>query len=280
MSNAEKNPKYVIPKFDLFDVDEFAVDSLKSKMSYSLIFIIAVKEILAKIADLASFVVLIATNTDAIDGFLRGMKKAEFTLPNSKNIGFLKFVGIKNVVLMICFSLIISFILLFLEWRKARRIIKSKDISFAFTSVIAKRFYCIKSYSHFCFFSQINNSKKGVDKLAFAVFFAFKGWKRLIFAEMPRVLLNVSIMVALWEAASLKNRKYDIFSFLGGLFSDFHDSAYIFFILQCVTVSVWLISASILFFALIAYIPLRYFIRQDLKEYCVRIVDKRLIYLI
>ena len=61
------------------------------------------------------------------------------------------------------------------ESRKARMIIRSRDISYAFTNVMANNYYSMKSYDHFCFFSQINNSKKKKDEFAFFVFFTFKG---------------------------------------------------------------------------------------------------------
>src|SRR2546430_9986222 len=108
-----------------------------------------------------------------------------------------------------------SFILLAWDMKKARAIIASRDISYAFTSIIAYRYYTIRSYSHYCFFAQINNSKKSWDHIAFFVFFTFKGtsccvypleniiqfcvdpfallflgWKRLMLAEAPRQAIN------------------------------------------------------------------------------------------
>lgn len=71
--------------------------------------------------------------------------------------------------------IIFSFLLLAWESRKARMIIRSRDISYAFTNIMANDYYSMKSYDHFCFFSQINNSKKKKDEFAFFVFFTFKG---------------------------------------------------------------------------------------------------------
>lgn len=51
-------------------------------------------------------------------------------------------------------------------------------------------YYSLKSYDHFCFFSNINNSKKKKDDFAFFVFFTFKGWKRLLLADAPRQVIN------------------------------------------------------------------------------------------
>jgi hypothetical protein len=71
--------------------------------------------------------------------------------------------------------IIFSFLLLAYEARKARRIIRSRDISYAFTNVMANNYYSLKSYDHFCFFSNINDSKKKKDEFAFFIFFTFKG---------------------------------------------------------------------------------------------------------
>jgi Fungal potassium channel len=71
--------------------------------------------------------------------------------------------------------IIFSFLLLAYEARKARRIIRSRDISYAYTNVMANNYYSLKSYDHFCFFANINDSKKKKDEFAFFVFFTFKG---------------------------------------------------------------------------------------------------------
>lgn len=70
--------------------------------------------------------------------------------------------------------ILLGFLLLGLEIRRARAIIKSRDISHAFTSLIASRFYTVRSYPHYCFFAQIDNSKKLVDNVAFFCFFTFR----------------------------------------------------------------------------------------------------------
>jgi hypothetical protein len=59
--------------------------------------------------------------------------------------------------------------------KKAVAIIQSRDISYAFTTMIAYRYYAIKSYAHFCLFSKIHSSKKQIDDIAFFCFFTFRG---------------------------------------------------------------------------------------------------------
>lgn len=72
-------------------------------------------------------------------------------------------------------AIMISFILLFWDIRKARIIIESRDISLSFFSAIANRWYSSKDYRYFCLFRKINNSRKSIDSIAFFVFFTLKG---------------------------------------------------------------------------------------------------------
>ena len=149
-------------------------------------------------AELASVSLLVAANKDAIFGgkFSASTDIVFSSIPQDKpteqNQGGLS----SNVVIsalggpMVMFFLIIaslfaSFILLAFEWKKAQKIIKSRDISYAFTSKVAYSYYTIRSYPHYCFFSQIQNSRKPVDVLAFWVFFKFKGI--FVFFFIPRM---------------------------------------------------------------------------------------------
>jgi hypothetical protein len=43
------------------------------------------------------------------------------------------------------------------------------------SNIMANDYYSLRSYEHFCFFCQINNSKKKKDEFAFFIFFTFKG---------------------------------------------------------------------------------------------------------
>ena len=73
-----------------------------------------------------------------------------------------------------------------MEWKDARKIIKSQDISFTFTSIIAYRYHAIRSFPHFCFFEQVEESRSRLSVLAFFVYFSFTGWARLLFADGVR----------------------------------------------------------------------------------------------
>jgi len=81
----------------------------------------------------------------------------------------------KNMFFLLLFSILVTYLLSYLELKKAQKIIKSKNISFAFTNIVAYRYYCIKSYAYYCFFQLIQDHKKRSDAVAFFVFFTFKG---------------------------------------------------------------------------------------------------------
>lgn len=168
-------------------------------------------------------------------------------------------------------AITISFILLFWDIRKARVIIESRDISYAFTSVIANRWYSAKDYRYFCLFQKINNSRKRIDSIAFFVFFTLKGWKRLLLAEAPRQVINIVslyTMIPNWIQIrhGLKIEK----DALGTTIMQKMMTGTMAF-----SVIVFAISFVLVCIAAIIYIPLLCHIQGNLKEYCCHKVDKR-----
>lgn len=150
-----KRESVVNHKFDFVDVYQFEKRDCLHKIEYSWVFFVVLKSVLVYIADLWTACALLLTDKwgNAID--------PPIPFQYSKWI----FVG----------SIVASYILLFWEIRKARRIVISGDISFAFTNMIAYRYYTLTSYAHWCFFSAIRDRRKGIDRIAFFVYFAFKG---------------------------------------------------------------------------------------------------------
>ncbi|CAI2179647.1 18990_t:CDS:2 [Funneliformis geosporum] len=142
------------------------------------------------------------------------------------------------VVGSICFS----FLLLFIEVRKARLIVASRDISFAFTSIVAYRYYTLTSYAHWCFFQEIRSQQKGQDKIAFFVFFSFKGWKRLLFCDGPRQVINAMTLFTIFSEKGFTTN----YSAYGSIFTR--------------------ASMGVIIFT----------IRGNLKEYCCHLIDKRI----
>lgn len=81
--------------------------------------------------------------------------------------------GIAKWVFVGC--IIFSFLLLGYEVWKARQVIQSRDIAYAFTNLMANDYYSLKKYDNFCLFCKISKQNKKKDKLAFFIFFTFKG---------------------------------------------------------------------------------------------------------
>jgi len=160
------------------------------------------------------------------------------------------------------------------EGRKAKKIIASRDISYAFTNVMANNYYSLRSYDHFCLFCTVSNSTKKKDDFAFFVFFTFKGWKRLLLADGPRQSINALTLYGFYLSKLHEGNVFDLKKYS----DNFVTSALI--IATLFTVLVFIISMVLLIAAGIFYVPLLCYIQGNLKEYCCHKVDKRIAELI
>ncbi|KAI8831868.1 hypothetical protein BC829DRAFT_101791 [Chytridium lagenaria] len=160
-------------KFDYIDVDDFIEDSLWRKIAYAGVFLLTLKSIVVYMNDiLIASLIIQNISTKSCDN-----NNNSFSLNScGRDSDLKKFLPQTIRPYLIISSVLISFILLFIDWRKAQIIIKSRDISYSFTSPIAYRYYVLRSYAHYCLFCQIQNSRRTIDILAFFVFFQFKGW--------------------------------------------------------------------------------------------------------
>ncbi|KAF9384404.1 hypothetical protein BGX21_001312 [Mortierella sp. AD011] len=259
MTNDWKRQKVENHKFDFIDVDDYIDNSFIRKFKYSLVFAIVIKGILIYCADLWTAVNLLVAgtwSTSLVDG--------QISL-NDINISFV----IYKWIFAAC--IILSFILLAWDMKKAVVIIQSRDISYAFTSMIAYRYYAIKSYAHFCLFEKIHNSKKQIDEIAFFCFFTFRGWKRLMFADGPRQVINGIILITV----VLKNKKNDDYDFAFWNWN-FPIMTRITIGMMTFTLTLWVISILLMFVAVVLYIPLVIHIKGNLKEFCCHKIDKRI----
>lgn len=167
----------------------------------------------------------------------------------------------------------VSYLLIVWDLIKARRILKTHDISCSFTSVIANRYLSMKDYRYHCLFKSINTNSKGIDSYAFFIFFTLKGWKRLLLAEAPRQVINVvTLKVLTPEWLKIHNGSVT-----------FNNDALGHNLMQRIltgtmafSVLVFAISFLLVCAAAILYIPLFCHIRGNLKEYCCHKVDKRI----
>ncbi|CAB4405138.1 unnamed protein product [Rhizophagus irregularis] len=236
-------------KFDFVCVEDFKVHDTFIGIRYLILYLTVFKVVLVYVADLWTAGILLI-----FDSWSSSIKP---TIPFTYSKWI--YVG----------CIFISFLLLALDWRKAKAIIASRDISYAFTSTITSRYYALKSYSHFCFFYRIKRQSKMVDKIAFFVFFAFKGWKRLIFAEAPRQAISAITLYPIIKT----NITRDWMNLSAYGHSTVERLA---MALMAFTFLSFAFSATKLIVAFILYIPLLFHIRGNLKEYCCHKIDKRI----
>ncbi|KAI9592304.1 hypothetical protein BDF19DRAFT_346225, partial [Syncephalis fuscata] len=237
-------------KFDYIDVNDFFNGSIIRRFTYLLLFAVIIKNILVYLADLWTVYLLFTSQEWAAN--IQSLKS---------HLDIIKWIFFASIVS--------SFLLLLWELRKAVRVVKSHDIAYSYTCTGAYRFYSVRSYPHYCLFSQINNSRKKIDRVAFFVYFTLKGWKRFLLAEAPRQVVNGISLFSVY----IGKKGFDIKKFYE---NGETAQARIMFGLMTFTFCVWAISALLLAFAAILYVPLLCQIRGNLKEYVCHKIDKRL----
>lgn len=247
-------------KFDFIDVAEYESKNFLARIRYLWVYIVVLKSVLVYMSDLYT-----AGNLLAFNHWATVQPKIPL------NIARWIFAG----------TIIFSVLLLLWDMRKARAIIASRDISYAFTSIIAYRYYTLRSYAHYCFFRQIDNSKRTRDNMIYFVFFTFKGWKRLLVAEGPRQVINALTLKATIDDY-LKGKDHSIGNFFTTYFTDPQRNLLTNLVLisMAFTVIIFAISAIQLAIAFVLYIPLVCYIQGNLKEYCCHMIDKRIAELI
>ncbi|CCM04824.1 uncharacterized protein FIBRA_07017 [Fibroporia radiculosa] len=272
----------VVPdhKFDFVDTRDFTDHSCGMRMKYLWLYITVLISFLVYVSDIFTAVTMLTSKTwsnqiynDCTQGAGNGCVYIPFS------IGKWLFFG----------CIIASFLLvsvhplppqmpepdllqLAYEMHKAKKIIASRDISYAFTNVLANHYYSLRSYDHFCFFCHISSSTKKMDDFAFFVFFTFKGWKRLVFAEGPRQSINALTLYALYLSRESQGEWYDLRKYFAG--NDYITTALT--ISTAFTTLIFALSLLMLIAAAICYVPLLCYIQGNLKEYCCYKVDKRI----
>ncbi|KZT66012.1 vacuole protein [Daedalea quercina L-15889] len=255
----------VVPdhKFDFVDTRDFTDHSCGMRMKYLWLYITVFISFLVYISDIFTAVTML-TSTTWSNEIYNSCQQADHNgcvyIPFS--VGKWLFFG----------CIVFSFLLLAYEARKAKKIIASRDISYAFTNVMANHYYSLRSYDHFCFFNHISSSTKRSDDFAFFVFFTFKGWKRVIFAEGPRQSINALTLYALYLSRKGDGEWYDISKYFSG--NNYITIAIT--ISTAFTTFIFALSLLMLVIAGICYIPLLTYIQGNLKEYCCHKVDKRI----
>jgi len=265
MCNGPSWKREVVPdhKFDFVDTREFTDNSFGMRMKYVWLYIIILKDFLVYCSDIFTAVTMLSTDS---------WSNAIFnSCPQTQTNGCI-YIPFKIAKWLFFGCIIFSFLLLAYEARKAKKIIASRDISYAFTNVMANNYYSLRSYDHFCFFNHISNSTKRIDDFAFFVFFTFKSWKRLLLADGPRQSINALTLYAFYLSKQNDGPWYQISKY-------FDSNNLVTTGLTISTAFTVLVFAGSLFLLIIAgacYIPLLCHIQGNLKEYCCHKVDKRI----
>ncbi|KAL7754470.1 GTP-binding protein [Sorochytrium milnesiophthora] len=254
-------------KFDYVDIDEYAQKDCFVQISYSSVFLLTFKAVLVYIADFLTAVLILSQKQWSQTISSSQAQTVPFLKSLSDYLQYLRFVYAA--------SILVSFFLLFLDMQRALKIIRSRDISFAFTNTIASRYYTLRSYAHYCFFRQINRQRKFSDRLAFFIFFQLKGWKRLLFAEAPRQVINfASLAVGLYSINGAAYANWNFKKMFHWVMSNDVTQRFSLAVMAFVF-TVWVLNVLFTLFAAIIYIPLLCRIRGNLKEYVCHIIDKR-----
>jgi len=250
-------------KFDFVDIRDFHSTSCGLRLRYVWLYILVIKSFLVYVSDLFTAVTMLSTNNWSNQIFE--------SCPQSETNGCV-FIPFTIAKWLFVGCILFGFLLLAYESRKTKKIIASRDISYAFTNIMANNYYSLRSYDHFCFFAHINDSTKTTDNFAFFIFFTFKDWKRLLLADGPRQAINALTLYAIY--LSQKDSPGGFWDFKRFTNGSLITTALL--ITITFTVTIFAGSLLLLITAAICYIPLLCYIRGNLKEYCCHKVDKRI----
>ncbi|ODV91638.1 hypothetical protein CANCADRAFT_30004 [Tortispora caseinolytica NRRL Y-17796] len=166
----------------------------------------------------------------------------------------------------ICFS----FVLIGYELYRAYKVIRSDDISRAYTDPWAQSYYtCIKGYNYFCVFGAITKSKRFIDCTALLTYFSLKGWIRTVFADGPRQAINAITLFQVLHVTTTfieTLREIALTTPINVVLISF----------MAFSLGVWAISALQIIAGLLVGVPLSCHIRGSLSKFCYAKIDKRI----
>ncbi|KAG0354948.1 hypothetical protein BG005_006095 [Podila minutissima] len=168
--------------------------------------------------------------------------------------------------------ILLSFLLLATDFRKANKVIKSQDISYAVSNKIVSGFYCLRKFNYFCFIEKIHNSSKLHDKLSFFVFFQLKGWKHLV-VQAPRQVINIMTLIAFMKALGFDVTNLDD---VAQLLPSLKTADKFTLCVMIFTSLMFIFSSVATLIAIILWIPLVAKVQGNLKEYVCHKMDKRI----
>ena len=248
--------QYDESKFDLIDMKQFRTVSFKYVTSYFFMYISIIIALAVFASDIYTAVVLLA--------FDRWSSEIDPAVP----------IHISRWIFAGC--IILSTVLIAIEFIIAIRVAREQNISRTYTNEIARKFYSIKGYNYFCLFGKITKSRNKKEYLALFVYFALKGWVRLIFAEGPRQAINALTLYSVFKVNE------EFLETLKDIALHSHAQALVIAVMVFSLV-VWLANVFQLIFALLCALPLYVHIEKTcsgLEEYCYVRINKRIAMLV
>ncbi|CAN6610400.1 hypothetical protein TRVA0_004S02586 [Trichomonascus vanleenenianus] len=162
--------QYEQTTFDMIDLYQFHSTSCRYVFGYFFMYLSIIISLAVYVSDVYTAVVLLA-----FDRWSSGVEpKVPFKI--SRWI----FAG----------CIILSIVLLIYHWIVSITTMRGNIIALNYANPISRNVWSIRGYRYFCLFAKITKSRNNVEYLAFFVYFTFKGWIRLIFADSPRQVLN------------------------------------------------------------------------------------------
>lgn len=254
----------VVPdhKFDYIDLREYHLTDWFTRVRYVFVYILMIKSFGVLCLDLFTGITYVSSTT---------WHNTLYTACGDDCVVTVKF-AIAKWVFAGC--ILFSFLLLGWDSYKARKIIKSRDISSAFTNPLTNDTLSIRNYDCFCFFTLVSNSTKKMDDLVLFIFFTMKEWKRLIIADGPRQSINALTLYSFAYANDFQT--HDIPAYWNGSIITL-----LLLLSMISTLLIWVGSMILLLAAMVAYpFALCFVIQGNVKEYVCTKVDKRIAELI
>ncbi|ORY79971.1 hypothetical protein BCR37DRAFT_381399 [Protomyces lactucae-debilis] len=249
-SSQWKREEKVDHRFDFIDICDFHTGSFGARIGYLAIWFGIIRSFAILGLDIYTAIGLLILNT------------------NAQAVAQQTFIAHDITKWIFSGCIILSVVLLIWDWIVAIRIIRSRNISFAFTNLIANRWYSVKGYDYHCLFHKLSATDQKSDSMAFWVFFSFIGWKRLILSEGPRQAINA---MTVFSVLSTRN-----FSFKPEAYENITYFQWTVLGFMALSLIIWLFSFVRFCLAALLFFPILCHIRGGLTEFVVRRIDKRI----
>lgn len=259
-------------KFDYLNLGDFNSKLWTDAAAYIWIYMGTLISIACYAADLYTAIILLVYN-----GWTNSLLRSSVINFNVAKIIF-------------CVCIILSFVLLAIDWYFAIRVIKSDGVAEAYMNMIAVRFNCIRGgnakhdtgWKRYLVFSRLTKSRGLVDYIALFTYFAFNGWIRIIFAEGPRVVINTLTFISVTKADTIhqKSALGYMDKFGQNVSVLYEENMYQVFILgtMAFTTVMWILAVTRLLVASFLYMCFLWHAvgRSSLKIYCKARIDARM----